>query len=223
MGVESFAKPTEISEVNKPSEIGSDTFDPDKRIDATEKNETPENNSQEYDPDKRIDADETSSPDKVYNDDNGEPYRINDDLVPNNEFTKNDYKYTTDSEGRVTSAEGKLQVKDHPDRKDMPDNMEKVGKGDQKENDQRGHLIGDQFNGSGELENLVPMDANLNQGDYKKMETTLADAVKDGKDVYLKVEPIYNDNSNRPSSFRVSYTIDGEKTVVNFLNGSENK
>ena len=35
------------------------------------------------------------------------------------------------------------------------------------------------------------MDAKLNQGDFVKLENTLADAVKDGADVKLKVEPVY--------------------------------
>ena len=197
-----------------------DSFDPDKRID-TEKNKTESTEKAEYNPDDRIAN--TEKADRVYKDDNGEVYRINDDLVPNKEFVKNDYKYTTDAEGRVKSAEGKLQLKDHEDRKPIQTKMETIGKGDQKPGDDRGHLIADRFNGRGGLENLVPMDANLNKGDYKKMEDTLASAVKAGDNVYLKVEPRYSGDSRRPSSFKATYTINGEKTVVNFLNGSESK
>ena len=49
-----------------------------------------------------------------------------------------------------------------------------VDKGDMRKTDDRGHLIADRFNGSGGIENLVPMDSDLNQhGDYMKMENTL--------------------------------------------------
>jgi TPR repeat protein len=52
-------------------------------------------------------------------------------------------------------------------------------------------------------------------------EKSLAEAVKDGADVRLKVEPKYEGDSARPSEFKVSYTIDGDKEVVVFRNESE--
>ncbi len=71
------------------------------------------------------------------------------------------------------------------------------------------------------MENLVPQDSKINQGDFKKMEDSLAKEVKAGKDVQIKVEPIYEGDSNRPSAIGVTYTIDGEKTVRIFPNGEE--
>ena len=70
------------------------------------------------------------------------------------------------------------------------------------------------------MENLVPMEGKLNKGDYAKLEDTLAEAVKDGADVRMKVEPVYSEDSNRPDEFRVTYTIDGDKEVVVFKNRS---
>lgn len=158
-----------------------------------------------------------------YLDDNGVKYREGDTLLPNNEFEVNGYKYETDDKGRVISAEGQLQVKDHEGRRDM-DPRPAVDKGDMRKTDDRGHLIADRFNGSGGIENLVPMDSELNQhGDYMKMENTLADAMRDGAKVELKVEPMYESNSTRPTEFRVTYTIDGEKEVAVFKNESEAK
>lgn len=158
--------------------------------------------------------------DRTYYDDNGKKYREGDSLEPNAVFEKNGYTYQTDDKGRVISAEGKLQVKDHEDRKEMPDKRNVVAHGKMADSDDSGHLIADRFNGSGELENLVPMDRGLNRGDYAKLEGTLADAVKDGADVRMKVEPVYSGESNRPDEFRVSYTIDGDKEVVVFKNRS---
>ncbi len=158
---------------------------------------------------------------KDYYDDKGEKYREGDLLEPNKTFEKNGYTYETDEQGRVISAEGKLQVKNHEGRKEIIDSRDVVGHGEMGENDDRGHLIADRFNGSGGLENLVPMDGKLNKGDYAKLENTLADAVNAGADVRMKVEPIYSGDSNRPDEFRVSYSIDGDKEVVVFKNRSD--
>ncbi len=157
---------------------------------------------------------------KQYFDDNGTKYREGDILEPNTKFERNGYSYETDDNGRVISAEGKLQVKDHKGRSEMPDSRDTVAHGEMKSTDDRGHLIADRFNGSGELENLVPMEGKLNKGDYARLEDTLAEAVNDGADVRLKVEPVYEDDASRPSEFRVTYSIDGEKDAVIFKNRS---
>ena len=94
-----------------------------------------------------------------------------------------------------------------------------IGKGDEKENDERGHLLGHQFGGGDNLENMVPMAKELNHGDYLKMESELADAVGTCADVRLKVEPVYDGNSHRPTEIRVTYSIDGDRSVKVFRNG----
>lgn len=99
--------------------------------------------------------------------------------------------------------------------------MEDIGKGDQKETDDRGHLIGDQFNGSNGMENMIPQDSDINRKDYKALETELAKEVAAGKEVYVKVEPIYEGDSHRPVAVMVTYTIDGEESVRVFPNERE--
>jgi len=156
-----------------------------------------------------------------YYDDNGLEYRRDNELIPNSEFTINEYRYRTDDNGRLISAEGKIKLRDPEYKHNIQDSMKAIGKGDQRETDERGHLIGHQFGGSDRLENLVPMERDLNHGDYLKLENTLADAVKkDSADVYLKVEPVYEGASNRPSMFKVSYSINGEREIVVFRNES---
>ena len=49
--------------------------------------------------------------------------------------------------------------------------------------------MADWFNGSNGMENIVPMDGELNKGAFNKLENRLAEAVKDGCDVSYKVEP----------------------------------
>lgn len=155
-----------------------------------------------------------------YFDDNGNEYREGDELKPNAEFERNGYHYETDEKGRIVSAEGKLKMRDPDYKRDMED-VRKINSQEYKDTDDRGHLIGHRFGGSDKLENLVPMDAKLNKGDFAKLENTLADAVKDGADLRMKVEPVYEGDSTRPTEFRVSYTIDGEKDAVVFKNRSD--
>lgn len=155
----------------------------------------------------------------VYTDDNGKEYRIGDNLIPDNKYKFNGYSYETDSKGRISSAEGKLQLRSPEYGRNHKDTIDVIGKGDEKENDERGHLLGHQFGGGDNLENMVPMAKELNHGDYLKMESELADAVGTCADVRLKVEPVYDGNSHRPTEIRVTYSIDGDRSVKVFRNG----
>lgn len=158
---------------------------------------------------------------KYYYDDNGKLYRAQDNLAPNTEYEINGYKYKTDDNGRVISAEGTLHIKNHDGKLQIKDSMDKIGKGDEKEGDQRGHLIGDQFDGSNGLENLIPQDADVNMKDYKNFENDLAKEVKSGKEVTVKIEPVYEGDSRRPDAIVVTYSIDGEESVRVFPNNKE--
>lgn len=156
-----------------------------------------------------------------YYDDNGKLYRVENDLAPNTEYEINGYKYKTDDSGRIISAEGTLHMKDREGRLPIKDSIEDIGKGDQRDCDDRGHLIGDQFDGSNGLENMIPQDANINRNDFKNFENELAKEVKDGKEVYVKIEPVYDGNSRRPVAIVVTYSIDGEEGMRIFPNGQE--
>lgn len=156
-----------------------------------------------------------------YEDDNGKVYREGDSLLPNNEFTRNGYEYKTDEQGRTVSAEGKLRMRDPNYSRDDTEVVKNIESQEYQEGDDRGHLIAFQFEGSNKLENLVAMDMKLNRGDYAKLENTLADAVKGGSDVRVKVEPIYERESTRPTAIKYAYSIDGDKDVVVFKNEGE--
>lgn len=156
-----------------------------------------------------------------YYDDNGKLYRVGNELYANTTYEINGYKYKTDDKGRIISAEGTLHLKDREGRLPIKDSIENIGKGDQQEGDDRGHLIGDQFDGSNGLENMIPQDANINRNDFKNFENELAKEVKNGKEVKVKIEPVYDGDSRRPSAIVVTYSIDGEESVIVFPNGQE--
>lgn len=152
-------------------------------------------------------------------DDCGQLYRIGDKLVTNISYELNGYCFDTDGLARVVSVEGPLHMKDRDERLPIKDSIEVIGRGDQREGDDRGHLIGDQFDGPNGLENLVPQDAEINRKDFKNFENQLADEVKAGKDVYVKINVLYDGSSRRPTNIIVSYSIDGKKDARVFPNG----
>ena len=153
-----------------------------------------------------------------YYDDNGILYRVDNDLIKNGVYEINGYKYTTDALGRIASASGPLHLKTRDGRLSIRDSIEDIGKGDQKDGDDRGHLIADQFDGSSGLENMIAQDAGRNRNDYKNFENELAREVKAGKEVFVKIDVVYDGDSRRPSNIVVTYTIDGETSVRIFPN-----
>ncbi|WP_052410032.1 DNA/RNA non-specific endonuclease [Paenibacillus durus] len=129
----------------------------------------------------------------------------------------NGYKYSTDGNGRISNAQGQLKL---GEGERNPYAQRTVGGTDRLPNDDGGHLIGNQFKGSGEIDNLVPQNSGINRsgGEWYKMEKDWANALKEGSSVKVDITPNYSGNSMRPDSFKINYWIDGEKftkTIVN--------
>lgn len=214
------AKVSEIKPVEVPKEIGEN-----KSNYADAPKEIGENSAKAQDIPQEIGENNDLQPNTVfevdgekhYTDDNGEVYRVDNDLVADNTYEINGYKYETDDQGRIVSAEGKIQLKSR-DRLTIKDSMENIGRGDEKNTDDRSHIIGDNLNGSNGLENIVAGDASLNRGDYNKLEAQLAKEVSAGKEVYMRVDLDYPGKSYRPDSFIVSYSINGEEFTTTFFN-----
>jgi filamentous hemagglutinin len=55
-------------------------------------------------------------------------------------------------------------------------------------NDEGGHLIAASLGGAGEKINIVPQASTLNRGDWRAMENEFRDALKQGKNVTVKLE-----------------------------------
>lgn len=153
-----------------------------------------------------------------YTDDNGKVYRVGNELTPNNEYKINGYEYKTDAQGRIVEASGKLHMKTHEGRLDIRDTKQDIGKGFEKADDDRGHLIGDQFDGANGLENIVAQNKDINQGAYKNFEKQLADKVGTGSDVRVSINPEYSGDSHRPDALVVNYSIDGKQGMRIFPN-----
>ncbi len=175
--------------------------------------------SETFDEVKKLEPESSEEQEICYYDDNGKLYRSGNELVPSNEYEINGYQYKTSENGSIISAEGTLHLKEREGRLQIKDSIKDIGKGDEREGDDRGHLIGDQFDGSNGLENMIPQDATVNRNDFKNFENSLAREVKDGKVVEYKVEPVYEDGSRRPLAIVVTYSIEGEESIRIFPNG----
>ncbi|SDH17232.1 protein of unknown function [Pseudomonas flavescens] len=129
-------------------------------------------------------------------------------LKPNDSYELNGYKYTTDAEGRISSVEGKLALKK---AERNPYAQRTVGKNDGRiADDQGGHLIGSQFGGHGGKGNLTPMHKDINNyhaGEWGQMEKRWASELAAGKDVHVKISPVYTDTTMRASKFKIVETI----------------
>jgi hypothetical protein len=147
----------------------------------------------------------------------GNPIINNPVLIKNMKYEVDGFIYQTDDLGRVVKTNADL------------DDIARVRLGNQqikavdvkdgvRGTDQGGHIVGSRFFGPGEQINLYPQSANLNQGAWKTMENSWADAMVQGKDVKIEVEAIFSGTSKRPDSFKVKYTIDGQPFQENFIN-----
>ena len=149
-------------------------------------------------------------------DDNGNAYKTNGELNPNTGYTVNGISYTTDSAGRIVSWEGNPGYNPEADRDGEA--QTEAGGEDRKEGDDGGHLVARVLDGPPGKENIVPMRATINRGDYKKTENEIAKAKQEGKDVHDSGTIIYKDGSTRPSMIVREYSIDGEKRIFKMDN-----
>ena len=89
---------------------------------------------------------------------------------------------------------------------------------DRRSSDDGGHYIARRFNGPREAFNHFAQDANFNRGGYRALEDEWAGAKRGGKHVWVKIVPVYEGSSQRPSAINVWFTIDGNLKSQQFPN-----
>ena len=128
-------------------------------------------------------------------------------LTPNVTYKtgEHDYIYKTNNDGLIYQVVvDELQFKTHDGRLDHNPNTYGKRKGDH-----AGHLIGDRFGGSPELDNLVSQAQKVNTSEYRIIENKWATALENGYKVSVKIDIKYDEGNVRPVVFEVSYEIDG--------------
>ncbi|WP_082799315.1 DNA/RNA non-specific endonuclease [Geobacillus sp. FSL W8-0032] len=63
----------------------------------------------------------------------------------------------------------------------------------------------------------------LNRSEYKTLENTWKKALEEGKEVTIRVKPIYEGQSVRPKEFKIDYSINGKKYSERLINYSGGK
>lgn len=137
--------------------------------------------------------------------------------APNTRYEYGRYSYTTDAKGRVSTAEGQVKL-DATGRND-PALQAEVGHEGRK-TDIGFHIIGDRFGAQTNRLNVVPGNGrpigdgrpNLNQGDYKRFENTVARLAENPRNkVEVRINADYADGnaSARPDTFRAEYRVNG--------------
>ena len=149
------------------------------------------------------------------------------ELLPNIQYvTEDGYRYSTDEFGRISKVEVDELVLKKGARNSYSQRVagreDRVVEADTVEGlDDGGHLIGTQFNGSGDLDNLVSMNRDINRlgGAWFNMEKEWAKALKETppRKVTVDIQPVYSGNSLRPDSFFVEYQIEGSKSVTKLI------
>ncbi len=174
----------------------------------------------EEDIDKPFDKFELAEISKIY-DDNGKLYIIDDELQSNTTYELNESIYTTDQYSRIVLCESTPQhIPENPRDNEA---QREVGGNDRRLNDQGGHIVGRDLNGDGGRGNLIAMDSNINQSDYKRMENNIKNDLDEGKKVSTKTEISYTGESRRPDKIKVTVLSDGKETVYEFDNNIDGK
>lgn len=128
-------------------------------------------------------------------------------LEPNVKYQtgEHNYIYQTNEEGLLVKAKAEqLKLKTHEGR--LTHNPNTPGK---QAGDHAGHLFGDRFGGSPDLDNLVSQAKNVNLSEYKVIENQWAKALKSGQKVSnVNIDIHYANGGARPTSFDISYKID---------------
>ncbi|MBF0780472.1 DNA/RNA non-specific endonuclease [Granulicatella sp. 19428wC4_WM01] len=144
---------------------------------------------------------------------------MNDEMLKPNiiyEVGEHSYLYKTDDIGRVERAYAEdLQLKLHEGRlKHNPKTFDKL------EGDHAGHIFGDLFGGSPELDNLVSQARDVNLKEYRRIERQWKNALESmpPKKVEVDIKINYEGISRRPISFEVKYKIDGKKYLEKIPN-----
>ena len=141
--------------------------------------------------------------------------------------TTEGYTYETNEFGRIDSVDAELQLGKGTRNRYAQSNVGETDRirGNYPERDDGGHLIASQFKGTGDIDNLVPMNSQINEagGKWHQMEQEWASALgREGGSAKVKIKPQYTGSSARPDNFIVEYSIDGgrvKKVTVQNQNG----
>lgn len=144
--------------------------------------------------------------------------------TPNDEFrtvVRNGYTYQIDARDRTRHVFGALTIATVPVRSRT--SQARAGGTERRVSDDGGHYIAARFHGPTEAFNHFAQDANVNRGKYRAMEDEWARDKRAGRTVRVKINPIFDGLSIRPSSIDVLWTVDGIRKSTKLRNDRSEK
>lgn len=132
------------------------------------------------------------------------------------EVRQNGYVWKIDTVGRPREITGTITFSEAPRRSRTV--QAQAGGADRRPSDDGGHYIAARFNGPAEAFNHFAQDSNFNRGRYRALEDQWAKATRGGLRVDVKIVPVYEGASQRPSKINVWFQVDGELQSIQIPN-----
>lgn len=134
----------------------------------------------------------------------------------NTVITRNGYRYEIDKAKRTRKVSG--TVTENPQQRRSAKEQSRAGGNDRRPTDHGGHFIARRFNGPTEAFNHFAQDADFNRGLYQRMENQWARGIRRGERVTVKIIPVYEGTSKRPSMLNIWYIIGSNKHSIQLPN-----
>ncbi|MFN3819321.1 DNA/RNA non-specific endonuclease [Blastomonas sp.] len=132
---------------------------------------------------------------------------------------RNGYRYEIDGYGRTWRVTGKI-IEDPRQRRSKRSQSQAGGKY-RLSTDQGGHFIARRFKGPTEAFNHFAQDADFNRNSYFLLEEEWARARRHGQEVTVKIVPVYQGQSRRPTHLNIWYAKGDKKFSVSLPNARE--
>jgi RHS repeat-associated protein len=129
-------------------------------------------------------------------------------------------KYRHNENGTLKSVTAKIRPEDLGTGTNTNASSRAFARGLGCDTDDAGHAIGNRLGGSGGKGNIFPQAPNVNRGEFRDFEGDIAEAVKGGSNVIVRVTPQYDEGATRPHSILYQARIDGHTETRIFRNPS---
>ena len=85
--------------------------------------------------------------------------------------------------------------------------------------DDAGHLVGANLGGSRDFDNIIPQNPTVNRGEFRVLEADIANRVRAGDEVFVRVVPKYSsDTATRPDRIVYQVRTNGQTETFEFAN-----
>ena len=120
--------------------------------------------------------------------------------------------------GRIESAFAKIEPQHLGGGSPTTPTSRRAARGLGQPSDDAGHLIATRLGGPGAEGFVVPQNPGVNRGAFRVFEAGIAEDVKAGKEVFVRVVPRYSGSETRPFEILYQVRVDGSTTSRVFPN-----